>query len=253
MRDVDAAVRRHRLRHLDQLVGAGVVARRIDERRPDAERAVLHRAAHDGAHGVELRGVRLADRLALRVHAHRRRADERADVRRRCRARCIASSHAPKPCGPGYAPVPRGPPVANCPPAAVFSFVGAGVPPSPRISVVMPCVTLLTDRPSPRKFVPLWMSMKPGATTRPRDVDALLRREAPKRSGRPDARDAVAHDGDVAEEPGGAGSVDRRGRSRARGRTRRRHRGAVVDGWWVQAASARQLRSSVRRLIVAGG
>ena len=121
---------------------------------------------------------------------------------------CIASSHAPKPCGPGYAPVPRGPPVANWPPAAVFSFVGAGVPPSPRISVVMPCVTLLTDRPSPRKFVPLWMSMNPGETTRPRSVDALLRRKAAERPGRSDARDAVADDGDVAEEPRGAGSVD---------------------------------------------
>ena len=83
VRDVDAAVRRHRLRHLDQLFGRGVVAGRIDQRRADAERAVLHRAPHDGAHGVELRGVRLADRLAFRVHAHRRGADERADVRRR--------------------------------------------------------------------------------------------------------------------------------------------------------------------------
>ena len=82
MRDVDAAVRRHRLRHLDQLLRARVVARRIDQRRADAERAVLHRAAHDGAHGVELRGVRLADRLPLRVHAHGRGAEERADVRR---------------------------------------------------------------------------------------------------------------------------------------------------------------------------
>ena len=72
----------------------------------------------------------------------------------------------------------------------------------------MPCVTLLTDRPSPRKFVPLWMSMNPGDDDEPAHVDALLRRKAAKRSGRPDARDAVADDRDVAEEPGGAGSVD---------------------------------------------
>jgi len=80
----------------------------------------------------------------------------------------MSSSHARNPCGPEYAPVPRTPPVANWPPAAVFSLVGAGVVPSPRISVVMPCVTLLTERPSPRKLVPLWMSMKPGETTSPR-------------------------------------------------------------------------------------
>jgi hypothetical protein len=40
------------------------------------------------------------------------------------------------------------------------------------ISVVIPCVILLTERPSPspRKlpYEPLWMSMKPGATTSPR-------------------------------------------------------------------------------------
>ncbi len=62
---------------------------------------------------------------------------------------------------------------------STFSLMGALVEPSPMISVVMPCVTLLTTRPSPRSNAPrewLWMSMNPGATTKPR---ASIRPAAP--------------------------------------------------------------------------
>ncbi len=41
--DVDPVIRRHRLGHLDQLLGGGVVARRIDQRGGEPEGAVLHR------------------------------------------------------------------------------------------------------------------------------------------------------------------------------------------------------------------
>ena len=62
-----------------------------------------------------------------------------------------------------------------------------------------PCVTLLTARPSPEELVAgrLWMSMKPGATTRPR---ASMRRRAgaPAAAERCDTGDAVAADRDVA-------------------------------------------------------
>ena len=95
-------------------------------------------------------------------------------------------------------------------PPSVFSLAGAFVQPSPRISVVMPCVTLLTMRPSPvrkssREW--LWMSMNPGATTSPRASTrsrARARREHPDGG---DARDAVAADADVAVEPGASGPV----------------------------------------------
>jgi len=47
---------------------------------------------------------------------------------------------------------------------------GATEPPSPVISVVTPCVTLLNTRLSIRTFPSDWpsMSMKPGATINPR-------------------------------------------------------------------------------------
>ena len=258
VRDVDAAVRRHRFRHLDQLVGRRVVARRIDERRADAERAIFHRAADDGAHRVELRGRRLADRFALRVHAHRRRADERADVRRDAvrlhrvepRAESVRARNTRR-CRAGRRSR------TGRRPRSSRSSARASTP-SPRISVVMPCVTLLTERPSPRKFVPLWMSMKPGATTSPR---ASMRCFAGNRWSDPagaDARDAIADDRDVAGEPGGAGAVDDaavlehdvewRSGSRRRGRRRvgaggereaARRRGVVSSAGSVDGESAK--------------
>ncbi len=89
--------------------------------------------------------------------------------------------------------------------------MGAGVPPSPRISVVIPWVTLLTSRPSPNRKEPPdwpWMSMKPGATTRPVASTRFWRgrvgQHAPGRHG----HDAVAADPHVAVVPRRAGAVD---------------------------------------------
>ena len=93
MRDVDAAVRRHGLRHLDQLTGGGVIPRRVDERGPDAEGAILHRAARHHAHRIELRGRGRALRFPLCVDTNGRRADERPHVRRRAVPR-----HRVEPC-----------------------------------------------------------------------------------------------------------------------------------------------------------
>ena len=79
------------------------------------------------------------------------------------------------------------------------------------ISVVMPWVILLTTRPSPSRNASrewLWMSMNPGATTRPvaftRSRRGGLAEEAPGH----DRRDLPVQDTDVAVEPGGAGAVD---------------------------------------------
>src|SRR5690606_30757753 len=55
--DVQAAIRRHRLRGLDQLPGRREVRGWIDQRRGNAERATLHRPAYDLAHAVQLRGI----------------------------------------------------------------------------------------------------------------------------------------------------------------------------------------------------
>jgi hypothetical protein len=69
--------------------------------------------------------------------------------------------------------------------ASIFSFDGAGVVASPRISVVTPCVTLLITRPSRHNNASHeWpcTSMKPGATMRPRAFTlcaAELSRSAP--------------------------------------------------------------------------
>ena len=52
-----------------------------------------------------------------------------------------------------------------------LSFDGAGVSPSPRIIVVTPCVIMLDDAAVAERSCSYdwaWMSMKPGATTRPR-------------------------------------------------------------------------------------
>lgn len=68
----------------------------------------------------------------------------------------------------------------------ILSFTGAGVSPSPRIAVVMPCVTIESASPSPRMKLPYdwaWMSMKPGATTCPvafTRCAALARANAPR-------------------------------------------------------------------------
>ena len=82
VRDVDAAVGRHGTRHLDQLGRAREVPGRIDQRGGDAQGAVLHGAAHHGAHGVQLGGRGLAQRHAFHIFAHRRGAQERPDVGR---------------------------------------------------------------------------------------------------------------------------------------------------------------------------
>ncbi len=70
------------LAELDQLLGAGIERRRIDQRRADAERARLHLAADDGPHLVELRGRRLPVGESDHVLADGRRAEERSDVLR---------------------------------------------------------------------------------------------------------------------------------------------------------------------------
>ena len=57
------------------------VARRVDERRADAERAVLHRRSDESAHPLELAAWAAVLEPEL-VDADRRRADERRDVRR---------------------------------------------------------------------------------------------------------------------------------------------------------------------------
>jgi hypothetical protein len=82
VRDVEAAVRRHRLDDLDQLLGARVVPGRINEGGAEAERAVLHGAAQGGAHGVQRRAGGGAHAKPHPVLAQRARADERADVGR---------------------------------------------------------------------------------------------------------------------------------------------------------------------------
>ncbi len=69
--------------------------------------------------------------------------------------------------------------------AITWAFAGAGVAPSPRIIVVTPCVTMLTTRLSPRTSADpdcAWISMNPGATTRPR---ASIRRLALARASHP--------------------------------------------------------------------
>ena len=59
----------------------------------------------------------------------------------------IARSHASKPCGPmNRRDVAAAAAGAS---ASESSLIGAPVYASPKISVVMPCVTLLTSRPSP--------------------------------------------------------------------------------------------------------
>ena len=67
----------------------------------------------------------------------------------------------------------------------------------------------LAHRPAVAKEVRAALDVnEAGCHDEPAHVEPLLRREPTERSGRPDSRDAVAGDGDVAEEPGRAGAVD---------------------------------------------
>jgi hypothetical protein len=95
--------------------------------------------------------------------------------------------------------------------ASTAAFVGAGVVASPRISVVTPCATLPTTRPSPRSSALqlwLWMSMNPGATIRSRASTRVAAGACARGAHRSDARDAVAADPHVAADPGIARAVD---------------------------------------------
>ena len=81
----------------------------------------------------------------------------------------MKSSHWPKPCGP-VKRVARRRLVLSVMRASSLSFTGAGVSPSPRIAVVMPCTTIESTRPLPvmkSSYDCAWMSMNPGATICP--------------------------------------------------------------------------------------
>ncbi len=82
VRDVHAAECRGHLGQGDQLVGVGEVGRRVDQRRADAQRPLLHRPAHELAHPLQLLGRRRPVLVADLVDPHRRRAHERGHVRR---------------------------------------------------------------------------------------------------------------------------------------------------------------------------
>ena len=81
VRDVDAAVLAGDFGQGDQLIGLGVGAGRVDERRGQAEGAVVHGFASEGLHLLELGGRRRAILAAEDVDARRGGAEERADVR----------------------------------------------------------------------------------------------------------------------------------------------------------------------------
>ncbi len=98
----------------------------------------------------------------------------------------------------------------RAPGARVFSLAGALVPPSPRISVVIPCVTLLMIRPSPLKNGSPRMALNVHEARRHDQafrVDALASGGVGEESFRSDAGDAIAADAEVAIEPGGAGPI----------------------------------------------
>ena len=81
--------------------------------------------------------------------------------------RTMYSSQSRKPCTPSN-PLTSARVAESVSSARMRSFTGAGVLPSPRIAVVIPCVTIESARPSPiMKFSYdcAWMSMKPGETT----------------------------------------------------------------------------------------
>ncbi len=96
----------------------------------------------------------------------------------------IARSQVSKPRGPMNRRAAAAAGRSPVRPPIVCSLTGAAVYASPRISVVTPWVSLPTLRPSPPRNPPppLWMSMKPGATTIP---VASMRRRADRASSEP--------------------------------------------------------------------
>ena len=83
VRDVDATIRRHRFRGVDQLLGARIGVRRVDERARDPECTVLHGASDHSTRGVALSGGECARLVTLGVDAEGAVAEEGADVLRR--------------------------------------------------------------------------------------------------------------------------------------------------------------------------
>ncbi len=81
VRDVHPVVLGDDLGERDEFVGVGKAPRRIDERRGDAHRALLHGGADDGPHLVELLRRRGPIVVADDVLAWGRGADERRDIR----------------------------------------------------------------------------------------------------------------------------------------------------------------------------
>ena len=79
---IDAAVPAGGARERDQLVGLGIARGRVFERRPHAQRALLHQRVDDRRHVRELRRSRVAILIADHSEAHLRRADEGRDVER---------------------------------------------------------------------------------------------------------------------------------------------------------------------------
>jgi hypothetical protein len=82
VRDVDAAVLAGDLRQRDQFGRLGVGAGCVDERRGDAECAVVHGFARDGLHLLQLGGRWIAVLAPEDVDAGRGGAEEGADIRR---------------------------------------------------------------------------------------------------------------------------------------------------------------------------
>ena len=82
VRDVLAAVLRRHLAQLDELLGAGVRGRRVDQRRSDPERARFHFPAHELPHAIELLRRRLLVFESNHVLADGRGAEVRRDVLR---------------------------------------------------------------------------------------------------------------------------------------------------------------------------
>lgn len=93
MRDVQPAVRRHRLRDFDQFFGAGEIAGRVYQRGSETERTVLHGVAQRATHRVERRADRGAHAQTHAVLAQRTGAHERADV-----GRDAVGFHRAQPC-----------------------------------------------------------------------------------------------------------------------------------------------------------
>ena len=124
---------------------------------------------------------------------------------------CIARSHASKPCAPWKGLIILSVVVSDALSASVSALTGATVYASPRISVVTPCVSFPTSRPSPRREQITRLSLDVDESRRhhhPRRVDALRRLRIAELPASHDARDAVAFQRDIAIEPGIAAPVD---------------------------------------------